>query len=98
MRWVGYPASVLVVGATIGLLKLFPSLTVSSVSLLLLLAVFLCAFLWQSGPGVLAALLATLGFNFFFIPPLYTFTIEDPRNVVALIVFTFPTWSAWVLR
>jgi two-component system, OmpR family, sensor histidine kinase KdpD len=86
-RWVGYPASVLVVGATIGLLKLFPALTVSSVSLLLLLAVFLCASVWQSGPGVVAALLATLGFNFFFIPPLYTFTIEDPRNVVALVVF-----------
>jgi two-component system sensor histidine kinase KdpD len=86
-RWIGYPATVLVVLATIGLLKLFPELTLSSVALLLLLAVFLCASVWQSGPGVLAALLATLGFNFFFIPPLYTFTIADPRNVAALFVF-----------
>jgi two-component system sensor histidine kinase KdpD len=86
-RWIGYPAAVLVVLATIGLLKLFPQLTISSVALLLLLAVFLCASVWQSGPGVLAALLATLGFNFFFIPPLYTFTIADPRNVAALFVF-----------
>ncbi|HEY3203260.1 MAG TPA: DUF4118 domain-containing protein [Thermoanaerobaculia bacterium] len=86
-RWIGYPAAVLVVLATIGLLKLLPQLTISSISLLLLLAVFLCASIWQSGPGVLAALLATLGFNFFFIPPLYTFTIADPRNVVALFVF-----------
>ena len=31
--------------------------------------------------------LATAGFNFFFLPPLYTFTIEDPRNVAALFVF-----------
>ena len=86
-RWIGYPAAVLVVLATIGLLKLFPELTISSVALLLLLAVFLCASVWQSGPGVLAALLATLGFNFFFLPPLYTFTIADPRNVAALFVF-----------
>ena len=86
-KWIGYPASVLVVGATLGLLKLFPQLTTSSVALLLLLAVFLCASVWQSGPGVLAALLATLGFNFFFLPPLYTFTIADPRNVAALFVF-----------
>lgn len=86
-RWIGYPAALLVVGATIGLLKLFPQLTVSSIALLLLLAVFLCASVWQSGPGVLAAVLATLGFNFFFLPPLYTFTIADPRNVTALFVF-----------
>ncbi len=85
--WIGYPASVLVVAATIGVLKLFPALTDSSVALLLLLAVFFCASIWQSGPGVLAALLATLGFNFFFLPPLYTFTIQDPRNVAALFVF-----------
>ena len=86
-RWIGYPASVLIVAATVGLLKLFPALTDSSVALLLLLAVFFCASLWQSGPGVLAALFATLGFNFFFLPPLYTFTIQDPRNVAALFVF-----------
>ncbi len=86
-RWVGYPASILVVAATVALLKLFPALTDSSVALLLLLAVFFCASIWQSGPGVLAALLATLGFNYFFLPPLYTFTIQDPRNVAALFVF-----------
>jgi two-component system sensor histidine kinase KdpD len=86
-RWIGYPAAVVAVGATIGLLKLFPGLNESSVALLLLLAVFFCASIWQSGPGVVAALLATLGFNFFFLPPLYTFTVQDPRNVAALFVF-----------
>ena len=30
----------------------------------------------RAGPGVLAAMLATLAFNYFFIPPLYTFTIS----------------------
>src|SRR5450830_458515 len=40
-----------------------------------------------SGPGAAAAVLATLGFNFFFIPPVHTFTVEDPRNAVALVVF-----------
>lgn len=59
----------------------------SSAALLLLLSVFLSAWIWESGPGVLAAILATAGFNFFFIPPLYTFTVEDPSNVVALVVF-----------
>jgi two-component system, OmpR family, sensor histidine kinase KdpD len=84
---VGYPAAALLVALTIGLLKLFRGLNESSVALLLLLAVFLAAWIWQSGPGVLAAILATAGFNFFFLPPLYTFTIQDPRNVAALFVF-----------
>lgn len=84
---VAYPSAVLLVLATIGVLKLFHDLADSSVALLLLLAVFLAAGLWESGPGVVAALVATLGFNFFFLPPVYTFTIEDPRNVAALFVF-----------
>jgi two-component system, OmpR family, sensor histidine kinase KdpD len=86
-RRAGYPAAVLLVLATIGLLKLFSGLADSSVALLLLLAVFLAAWIWESGPGVLAAVVATLGFNFFFLPPIYTFTIDDPRNVAALFVF-----------
>ena len=84
---VGYPAAVLLVAATLALLKLFPALNESSVALLLLLAVFLSAWIWQSGPGLLAALLATAGYNFLFLPPLYTFTIQDPRNIAALFVF-----------
>ncbi len=86
-RLVGYPAAALLVALTVGLLKLFPGLADSTAALLLLLAVFLSAWAWQSGPGVLAAILATAGFNFFFLPPLYTFTIRDPRNVAALFVF-----------
>jgi len=31
--------------------------------------------------------LSVLVFNFFFIPPVYTFTISDPENVVALFFF-----------
>jgi two-component system sensor histidine kinase KdpD len=87
-RRYGYPAALVVVGATIGLLKLaLPGAADSTVALVLLLAVFVCAWVWEKGPGVLAAILATLGFNFFFIPPLYTLTVEDPRNVAALFVF-----------
>ena len=84
---VGYPAAALLVGLTIAVLKLFRGINESSAALLLLLAVFLSAWIWQSGPGVLAALLATAAYNYFFLPPLYTFTIQDPRNVAALFVF-----------
>jgi two-component system, OmpR family, sensor histidine kinase KdpD len=38
--------------------------------------------LWVSG-------LAVLSYNFFFLPPLYQFTITDPANVIALFFFMF---------
>lgn len=86
-RWPGYLGSAGLVGGTVALLKLAPGLADSTVALVLTLAVFLSAWLWESGPGVLAAILSTAAFNFFFLPPLFTFTVEDPRNVAALVVF-----------
>ena len=38
--------------------------------------------LWVSGLSVLA-------YNFFFLPPLYKFTVQDPANIVALFFFMF---------
>ncbi|MDP1838805.1 MAG: sensor histidine kinase KdpD [Reyranella sp.] len=46
--------------------------------------------LWVSGLSVLA-------FNFFFLPPLYEFTIADPANAVALILFMFVAVGASAL-
>jgi two-component system sensor histidine kinase KdpD len=83
----GFAAAIVIVGATVAVLKAIPGLTDAADALGLILAVFLVARIWESGPGIVAALLATLSLNFFFLPPLYTFTIGDARNVVALFVF-----------
>lgn len=40
--------------------------------------------LWAS---LFTCLLSALAYNFFFLPPLYTFTIRDPENVVAVFFF-----------
>jgi two-component system sensor histidine kinase KdpD len=37
--------------------------------------------------GTAASVVATLCYNFFFFPPLYTFTIHEPANWVALVAF-----------
>jgi len=36
---------------------------------------------------VLASVAASLCYNFFFLPPIYTFTITDPTNVAAFFFF-----------
>jgi two-component system sensor histidine kinase KdpD len=58
-----------------------------SISLVFLMAVLSTAIAWGLLPALYACLLSVLTFNFFFIPPLYTFTIADPENVVALFFF-----------
>ena len=43
---------------------------------------------WGLGPSLVAVLAASLSYNFFFLPPVYTFTIADPTNVAAFLLFT----------
>jgi two-component system sensor histidine kinase KdpD len=56
-------------------------------SLLYLLAVLTLASTVGRGPAVLAAFLAFLAANFFFVEPRYTLAIHDPGQWIALIVF-----------
>jgi len=58
-----------------------------SISLVFLMAVLASAILWGLWPALFACFLSVLAFNFFLIPPLYTFTIAGPENVVALFFF-----------
>jgi two-component system sensor histidine kinase KdpD len=39
-------------------------------------------------PSLLASLASALCYNFFFLPPIYTFTIADPHNIAAFALFT----------
>jgi two-component system sensor histidine kinase KdpD len=38
-------------------------------------------------PSLYASVIASLCYNFFFLPPIYTFTITDPTNVAAFLFF-----------
>ena len=58
-----------------------------SISLVFLMAVLCSAIASGLLPALFACLLSVLAFNFFFLPPIYTFTIADPENVVALFFF-----------
>jgi two-component system sensor histidine kinase KdpD len=52
--------------------------------LLLTVATALVGGVW---PAIVAALAGTLAINWFFTPPIHTFTISDPQNLGALVVF-----------
>jgi two-component system sensor histidine kinase KdpD len=59
------------------------------VPLTFLMAVLGVAYRFSLGPSLLAALASMLAYNFFFLPPIYTFTIADPTNIAALFFFLF---------
>jgi two-component system, OmpR family, sensor histidine kinase KdpD len=52
-----------------------------------LLVILVVASTWGFLEAALSSVLATLLFNFFFLPPIGTFTIADPQNWVALSAF-----------
>jgi len=55
--------------------------------LIYLVAVVAVAIAGGFWPAVLAAVAASLLLNWFFTPPLYTFTIDKPQNLLALLLF-----------
>ncbi len=83
-----YVFSFLLVAAALGIgLVLGHVLGVSNIALVFLTAILASAVTYGLWPSLFASLVAVLAYNFFFLPPLYTFTIADRENVVALIAF-----------
>ncbi len=87
-RGAGYWAAILGVAAvTVAFAPLHAALSPTTVALAYLLVVLFVATVWGRSPAMVASVLAMLCFNFFFLPPIYTFTIADPENWVALAAF-----------
>jgi len=84
-----YIISALVVGGVTGLLLLIGrgQLGEAVIALLLLVPVGWSAGRWGQGPGIFAALMAALAFDFFFIPPFYTFTVGSLEGWLVLVIF-----------
>jgi two-component system sensor histidine kinase KdpD len=64
-----------------------PYFHIENVDLVFLTAVVAVAVRYGLGPSLLASVVASLCYNFFFLPPLYTFTITEPTNVAAFFFF-----------
>ncbi len=83
-----YLFSTLMVAMALGAgLAIDSLMDVPNVSLAFLPAVLGSATLYGLWPSLYACLLSVAAYNFFFLPPLYTFTVADPANMLALAVF-----------
>lgn len=83
--WIGYAAGVLavvlvsvVIGVVLG------RIAIANISMLYLIAIIATAIAFGRGPAVAASVAA---FDFFFVEPVHTFTVADPEEWVALLLF-----------
>ncbi|UUR07162.1 sensor histidine kinase [Sphingomonas glaciei] len=58
----------------------------SNLALLYLIPVLFAATRFGLRQGIATGVASGLAYNFFFLPPLYTFTIQDPENLVTMLV------------
>ena len=77
------------IAAVVAILALFRTVAVNNttVALALLLAVLGISAGWGLAEATVASVVAVLGFNFYFLPPVGTLVIQDPQNWMALLAF-----------
>jgi two-component system, OmpR family, sensor histidine kinase KdpD len=87
-RWFGYATALLAVALVSGLIGLvLGRVSIPNISMLYLVAVLAIAIAYGRGPAILASVAAFLTFDWFFLAPHHTFTIADPGEWVALLLF-----------
>jgi two-component system, OmpR family, sensor histidine kinase KdpD len=91
---VRFLASAAIVGAIIAFFSLVAPANVTTISLTFLLAVLGIAAAWGLAEAILTSVLAMIGINYFFLPPIGTLTVADPHNWVALGAFVITAISA----
>ena len=83
VRWRGYAGSVAVtVACTLLAWAMAGHLELSNLIMVYMLGVVVVAVRWGRGPSVLASLLAVAAFDFFFVPPRFSFEVADAQYLV----------------
>jgi two-component system, OmpR family, sensor histidine kinase KdpD len=83
-----YLMALLIAAVGLGSAELIkPYFGIENVDLVFLTAVVIVAVRYGLWPSLLASVAASLAYNFFFLPPIYTFTITDPTNIAAFFFF-----------
>ena len=87
MRAMQLGAAFLTVAGIVWFYRVVLSVNSTTVALTLLLAILIVSTYWGLLVAVAMSIVAMLAFNYFFLPPVGTFTIYDPQNWVALFAF-----------
>ena len=87
-QWPGHLGALAMVAIVTLIIGVVESLShLANISMLYLIAVLMSAIVFGRGPAVLAALCSLLAFDWFFVEPLHTLTVNDPNEWVILLLF-----------
>ena len=87
IRWSRYAAALAITGLCTALAQLlFPFLDPSNLVMVYLLGVTATGLRFGRGPSVLAAVLNVAAFDFFFVPPRFTFAVNDAQYLITFAV------------
>ena len=86
-RFARYCATTGIVGAIVFVYYRLIHVNSTTVALSLLIGVLIVSAVWGVRQAVYMSFLSALAFNYFFLPPVLTFTIGDSQNWVALLAF-----------
>jgi two-component system sensor histidine kinase KdpD len=85
-----YIVTIFAVAAALGLGRLLqPLFGIETIDLVFLVAVIGIAYSYGLAPSLFAAVLAMLGYNFFFLEPAFQTTIAEPKTIATLCFFFF---------
>jgi two-component system, OmpR family, sensor histidine kinase KdpD len=90
----GYVLAALIVLVIVLLGRSVVHINPTTIALAFLLGILGVSTFWGLRPAVFMAIVSTLAFNYFFLPPVGTFTIADPQNWVALFAFLITAVTA----
>jgi two-component system sensor histidine kinase KdpD len=82
-----FAASILLVAGVLAIYRTVLHVNNTTVALSLLLAILGISTWWGLAEATVASIVAVLGFNFYFLPPVGTLTIQDPQNQVVFVAF-----------
>jgi two-component system, OmpR family, sensor histidine kinase KdpD len=83
-----YVAALVAVALALGFSELIAAwVGAANSDLVFLTAIVAVAVRFGLLPSLAASIASSLAYNFFFLPPIYTFTITDPTNVIAFVFF-----------
>jgi two-component system sensor histidine kinase KdpD len=82
-----YVATVVAIVAIVVAYHFIIHVNPTTAALTFLIGVLIVSATWGLRPAIFMAVLATLAFNYYFLPPIGTLTIADPQNWVALFAF-----------
>ncbi len=83
-RWTGVVAGLAAITA---LYDRYLHVNATTVALTYLLFILFLSARWGLHYAIAGSVAATACYNFFFLPPVHTFTVSDPQNLAALVVF-----------